>query len=147
MIKDCNIHPTAKIYEPVNLYGCTIGKNVMIGPFVEIQDGVSIGDNSHISSHSFICKGVTIEDSVFIAHGVMFINDTFNTDSIKNWKLNTTLIKGHARIGSNSTILPITVGNRAIVGAGSVVTKDVPDDVVVCGNPAKTHPIGVERNA
>ncbi|MBI3397181.1 N-acetyltransferase [Candidatus Woesebacteria bacterium] len=132
--------------EMVNLYGCHIGKDTKIGPFVEIQKGAVIGDNCKISSHSFICEGVTIEDNVFIGHGVMFINDRYpratNLDgklqTEDDWKVIPTLVKKGASIGSNATILPgITIGENAIVGAGSVVTHDVEANTVVAGNPAK----------
>lgn len=132
----------------VNLYGCTIGDGTIIGPFVEIQKGVSIGNNCKISSHSFLCEGVTLEDGVFIGHGVMFTNDKIpsavNTDgSLKtasDWICTPTLIKKGAAIGSNVTIIPgITIGENALVGAGAVVTKDVPAHTTVVGNPA--HPL------
>ncbi len=130
----------------VNLYGCTIGDETQIGPFVEIQRDVVIGKRCKISSHSFLCSGVTIEDDVFIGHGVMFTNDKFpastNPDgSLKtaaDWEQLPTLIKRGAAIGSNVTILPgITIGEGALVGAGSVVTKDVEAKTVVVGNPAR----------
>lgn len=125
------------IVEPVNLYGCKLGNNVKIGPFVEIQKDVEIGDNTTISSHSFIPSGVKIGNNTFIAHGVMFTNDVFDSESIKEWNLKTTEVGNNVRIGSNSTILPVKIGNNVIIGAGSVVTKDIPDNTVVYGNPAR----------
>jgi UDP-2-acetamido-3-amino-2,3-dideoxy-glucuronate N-acetyltransferase len=135
-----------KIYNFVNLYGCEIGDGTKIGTFVEIQKGAKIGKNCKISSHSFVCEGVEIEDNVFIGHGVMFINDKFpratNDDGSmqteEDWKLEKTLIKKGASIGSNATILcGVTIGEKAIIGAGSVVTKDIPDGGIAFGNPAK----------
>lgn len=135
-----------KIYAFVNLYGCEIGDESKIGTFVEIQKGVFIGKHVKISSHSFVCEGVTIEDNVFIGHGVMFINDkyprsTSPTGALQtedDWQVVPTVIKAGASIGSNATILcGITVGEQAIVGAGSVVTRDVPPFTVVAGNPAR----------
>ena len=130
----------------VNLYGCTIGDEVRIGTFVEIQKGATIGNNCKIQSHSFICEGVTLEDEVFVGHNVTFINDRFpratndegllKTDT--DWKCEPTLVKRRAAIGSGATILcGVTIGEGAIVGAGSVVTKDVPAGAVVAGNPAR----------
>lgn len=135
-----------KIYAFVNLYGCTIGDESKIGAFVEIQSGVTIGKRVKISSHSFICEGVTIEDNVFIGHGVMFINDRFPRSTTPKGELQTgsdwvvvpTTINKGASIGSNATIMcGVTVGEDAIVGAGSVVIKDVPPKMIVAGNPAK----------
>ena len=138
--------PNVYLGDFINLYGCRIGANTKIGPFVEIQKGSAVGMNCKIQSHSFICEGVTIEDDVFIGHGVMFINDrypraasaagTLQTEA--DWQVVPTSIKKGASIGSNATILcGVTVGEGSIVGAGSVVTKDVPPDVIVAGNPAK----------
>ncbi len=135
-----------KVYAFTNLYGCEIGDDTKIGTFVEIQKGSRVGRRCKISSHTFICEGVMIEDEVFIGHGVTFINDRFpratnpdgsmQTDA--DWKCIGTLVKKGASIGSGSTLLcGITVGERAVVGAGSVVTKDVPDGTVVAGNPAR----------
>lgn len=130
----------------INLYGCRIGDNTKIGPFVEIQKNVAIGKNCKVQSHTFICEGVTIEDEAFIGHGVMFINDRYPRSTAasgvlqteSDWAVIKTLIRKGASIGSNATILcGVTVGEAAIVGAGSVVTKDVPDGAVVAGNPAK----------
>ena len=129
----------------VNLYGCRIGDGSRVGTFVEVQRGAEIGRNCKISSHTFICEGVTIEDGVFIGHGVMFINDrgpraanpdgSLQTDA--DWKLEHTVVKSGASIGSNATILcGVTIGERALVGAGAVVTRDVPPDMVVAGVPA-----------
>jgi UDP-2-acetamido-3-amino-2,3-dideoxy-glucuronate N-acetyltransferase len=137
-----------RIFHPslVNIYGCELGRETTVGPFVEIQRGVVIGARCKISSHSFVCEGVTIEDEVFVGHGVMFINDIFpratNPDgslqTAEDWQLVETRIKRGASIGSNATILGgVTVGSSAIVGAGAVVTKDVPDYAVVAGVPAK----------
>ena len=130
----------------INLYGCTIGDGTKIGPFVEVQKNAIIGKNCKISSHTFICEGVTIEDEVFVGHGVVFINDKYpratnesgELQTEEDWEVVTTIIKRGASIGSNSTLLcGITVGAGAIVGAGSVVINDVPDNIVVAGNPAQ----------
>lgn len=136
----------ARVFCFANLYGCIIGENTKIGAFVEIQKNVLIGKNCKISSHSFICEGVTIEDGVFVGHGVIFINDLYpravNADGSlqteEDWKVIKTIVKKRASIGSNATILGgITIGENALVGAGSVVTKDVPPNTTVAGNPAK----------
>jgi acetyltransferase-like isoleucine patch superfamily enzyme len=130
----------------INLYGCKIGDNTKIGPFVEVQKNATIGARCKISSHTFICEGVAIEDEVFVGHGVMFINDKYpkaSTDTgtlqtEEDWEVIPTLIKKGASIGSNATILcGVTVGSGSIIGAGSVVLHDVPDNVIVAGNPAK----------
>ena len=130
----------------INLYGCRIGNGTKIGPFVEVQRNAVIGANCKISSHSFICEGVTIEDQAFIGHGVTFINDpqpraANNDGSLQteaDWSVVPTLVKKGASIGSNATIMcGITIGARSIVGAGAVVTKDVADNTIVAGNPAK----------
>ena len=143
---DVKLGQDVKIYAFVNLYGCEIGNESKVGTFVEIQKGVRIGSRVKISSHSFICEGVKIEDEVFIGHGVMFINDKYpraTTDvgelqSEADWVCIPTLVKQGASIGSNATILcGVTIGERAIVGAGSVVTHDVPPGAVVAGNPAR----------
>lgn len=129
-----------EIYHPklVNIYGCEIGDKSTVGPFVEIQKGVKIGKNTKIGSHSFICGGVTIGDNCMVAHSVMFTNDKYSdSENIHDWKLTKTKIGNNVRIGSNATILPVTVGNNSIIGAGSVVTKDVPPNVIMAGNPAR----------
>ena len=125
-----------KIIQPVNLYGCNIGDNSFIGPFVEIQERSIIGNNTRISSHSFICSGVIIGNNCFIGHGVMFTNDKF-TENKDEWIERETIIGDNVRIGSNATILPVKIGNNVIIGAGAVVTKDIPDNSIVKGNPAK----------
>jgi acetyltransferase-like isoleucine patch superfamily enzyme len=137
-----------RVFHPslVNLYGCRIGSESKIGAFVEIQKGSSIGERCKISSHTFICEGVTIEDEVFIGHGVMFTNDRFpratNDDgslqSEADWRVEPTLVRRGASIGSNATVLAgVTIGEGALVGAGAVVTKNVPDHAVVVGVPAR----------
>ncbi len=143
---DVKLGEDVKIYAFVNLYGCSIGDESKIGTFVEIQKGAKIGRRVKVSSHSFICEGVTIEDEVFIGHGVMFINDRYPRSTTEDgalqtdedWQVTPTLIKKRASIGSNATILcGVTVGENAIVGAGAVVTKDVPPNAIVAGVPAK----------
>lgn len=146
---DVKLGQGVKLFAFVNLYGCTVGENSKIGTFVEIQKGARIGKSCKVSSHTFICEGVEIEDEVFIGHGVTFINDKFpratNTDgsmqSDVDWKCEKTLVKRGASIGSGSTILcGVTIGEFAVVGAGSVVTRDVPDGAIVAGNPARVLP-------
>jgi acetyltransferase-like isoleucine patch superfamily enzyme len=143
---DVRLGKDVKIFGFVNLYGCTIGDNTKVGTFVEIQKGAVIGKNCKISSHTFICEGVTIDDDVFISHNVTFINDLYprsTTASGKlqteaDWKVIPTFIRKGASVGSSATILAgVTVGEGAIVGAGAVVTKDVPPWTIVAGNPAK----------
>jgi acetyltransferase-like isoleucine patch superfamily enzyme len=130
----------------INLYGCEVGDNTKIGAFVEIQRNAKVGSNCKISSHTFICEGVTIEDGVFVGHNVAFVNDTFprattstgDLQTADDWVVEKTFVKKGASIGSGATILAnVTIGERAIVGAGSVVTRDVPPDVIVVGNPAR----------
>ncbi len=143
---DVKLGKGVKLSKFINLYGCEIGDDTKIGAFVEVQKNARIGNRCKISSHTFICEGVTIEDECFIGHGVVFINDSYpraTTDSgglqtEADWKVEQTVIKKRASIGSGATILSkITVGENAIVGAGSVVTKDVPANTIVAGNPAR----------
>ena len=137
-MKDVKLGEGVSIIDPANLYGCVIGDNVFIGPFVEIQKDVIVHKGARVSSHSFICSGVEIGENTFIGHGVMFINDIFSdSDNIKDWKMKKTKVGKNVRIGSNVTILPVNIGDNSIIGAGSVVTKDVPPDSVVYGNPAE----------
>jgi acetyltransferase-like isoleucine patch superfamily enzyme len=146
---DVKIGAGVRIYGFVNLYGCEIGDESKIGTFVEIQKGAKIGRRCKISSHTFICEGVTIEDEVFVGHGVMFTNDLYpratNADGSlqtdADWKCLKTLVKRGVTIGSGVTLLcGITIGERALIGAGAVVTKDVPAGAVVIGNPARVRP-------
>ena len=142
---DVLLGKNVKLSKFINLYGCCIGENTKIGAFVEIQKNSSVGKNCKISSHTFICEGVTIEDNVFIGHNVTFINDLFprattedgRLQNDKDWICIPTILKSGASIGSSTTLLcGITVGENTIVGAGSVVTKDVPPNTIVAGNPA-----------
>ena len=129
-----------KVVHPVNMYGCTIGNGVFIGPFTEIQKGVTIGNFTKVQSHSFICDLVHIGNDCFIGHGVMFINDMFSEGGpaggdVSKWK--STHIGNHVNIGSNATILPVSICDKVVIGAGSVVTKDIVESGVYAGNPAK----------
>jgi acetyltransferase-like isoleucine patch superfamily enzyme len=148
----CSIAPSVKLGEMVklskfiNMYGCTIGDETKIGAFVEIQKNATVGRRCKISSHTFICEGVMIEDNVFVGHSVTFVNDSYpratapdgGLQTESDWKVETTVVKRGASIGSGATILAnLTIGENAIVGAGSVVTRDVPPNAIVAGNPAK----------
>ncbi len=134
-MKKVSVGDNVVISPYTNLYECTLEDNVFIGPFVEVQSNVRIGKNSRISSHTFICSGVEIGEDTFIAHGVMFVNDKF-TEERSGWIERKTKIGNKVRIGSNATILPVTIGDGVIIGAGAVVTKDVPPNTTVYGNPA-----------
>ena len=143
---DVKLGKNVRLHGFVNLYGCEIGDDVKVGTFVEIQKGVKIGNRCKISSHTFICEGVTLEDEVFVGHNVTFTNDRYPRASNENGELQTeadwacirTLVKRGASIGSGATLLcGITIGENAMIGAGSVVTRDVPPDTVVAGNPAR----------
>ena len=143
---DVKLGQGVKLSKFINLYGCEVGDDTKIGAFVEIQKNATVGKRCKISSHTFICEGVFIEDNVFIGHGVTFINDSYprattadgSLQTEADWKVERTLIKKGASIGSGSTILSnVTIGEKAIVGAGSVVTKDVPPNSIVAGNPAR----------
>ncbi len=142
-IRDVKVGKGVKIYDFVNLYECEIGDDTQIGTFVEIQKGVKIGKKCRIQSHTFICEGVTIEDEVFIGHGVMFINDKkplIKTTLKKTWTLEPVVVKKGAAIGTGAIILGgITIGEGALVGAGAVVTKDVQPQTTVIGNPARVY--------
>lgn len=123
----------------VNVYGCEFGENVFVGPFVEIQKNTKIGNLTRIQSHTFVCEGVVIGEDCFIGHGVMFINDLFDGKSHHqgDWNMRNTIVGNRVRIGSNATILPVEIGDDVIIGAGAVVTKNIPSGTIVKGNPAR----------
>jgi acetyltransferase-like isoleucine patch superfamily enzyme len=148
IMPDVKLGKDVRIFEFVNMYGCEIGDHSKVGAFVEIQKGVKIGKNVKVSSHTFICEGVTIEDNVFVGHNVSFINDKYPRSTTgegqlqteADWSVVPTVVKKGASIGTSTTILcGVTIGENAIVGAGSVVTKDIPDNVVAAGVPARVR--------
>jgi len=142
---DVRLGVNVKLAKFINMYGCVVGDNTKIGAFVEIQKNATVGKNCKISSHTFVCEGVMIEDDVFVGHGVVFINDSFpratsngQLQTEADWTVERTVVRKGASIGSGSTILSnVTIGENALIGAGSVVTKDVPANAVVVGNPAR----------
>lgn len=139
-IKDVQFGENCKVIEPVNIYGCKVGRNVFVGPFVEIQKDVLIGNNCKIQSHTFICELVTIGNDCFIGHGVMFVNDLFSIGGPAQgnkelWR--STFIGNNVSIGSNATILPVTICDKVVIGAGAVVTKNITESGIYAGNPAK----------
>lgn len=143
---DVTLGSNVKLSKFINLYGCSVGDDTKIGAFVEIQKNASVGRRCKISSHTFICEGVTIEDNVFVGHGVMFINDRYprataasgELQTESDWKVERTVVKAGASIGTGATVLAnLTIGERAIIGAGAVVTRDVPAGTIVVGNPAR----------
>ena len=139
-VRDVSFGKNVKIVEPVNMYECMIGDDVFVGPFVEIQKGVVIGDRSRIQSHSFICELVDVGADCFIGHGVVFINDNFSSGGpargdTSKWKM--TVISDRVSIGSNATILPVFICSDSVIGAGSVVTKDITEPGIYAGNPAR----------
>jgi acetyltransferase-like isoleucine patch superfamily enzyme len=143
---DVKLGEGVKLSRFINLYGCEVGDHTKIGAFVEVQKNARIGRNCKISSHTFVCEGVTIEDNVFVGHGVMFINDSYpratttngELQTEKDWRVEPTLVRKGASIGSGATILAnVTIGENALIGAGAVVTRDVPDHAIVVGNPAR----------
>ena len=139
-VRDVDFGEGVKVVEPVNLYECSIGNNTFVGPFVEIQKGVIIGDRCKIQSHTFVCELVSIGNDCFIGHGVMFINDLFSEGGPAGgdaslWKA--THIGNHVSIGSNATILPVKIADNVVIGAGAVVTKDITEPGIYAGNPAR----------
>ena len=139
-IRDVNFGKNVVVIQPVNLYECIIGDNCFIGPFIEIQKNVKIGSNCKIQSHAFICELVNIGNNCFISHGVMFINDTFKSGGPARGdrsKYKKTFVGNNVSIGTNSTILPVTISDNVVIGAGSVVTNDITESGIYVGNPAK----------
>ena len=139
-IKNVNAHASVRVFMPSNLYGCELSEGVFVGPFVEIQKNVKIGHRTRVQSHAFICELVSIGKDCFIGHGVMFINDSFSDGSPaggdkSKWK--STMVGNHVSIGSNATIMPVSICDQVVIGAGSVVTKDISEPGVYAGNPAK----------
>ncbi len=139
MIRDCKLGKNVKIPFPdlVNLYECKIGDGSFIGPFVEVQKGACVGKRCRIQSHAFICEGVDIADDCFIGHGVMFVNDLFPISNDPGWKLKRTKLEKGVSLGSNATILPVVIRKGSLIGAGSVVTRNIPANSIAAGNPAK----------
>jgi acetyltransferase-like isoleucine patch superfamily enzyme len=135
-VHDCTIGKNTQIWRFVNLYGCEIGDECMVGSFVEIQNDVTIGDRSRIQSHAFICSLVTLKKDVFVSHGAKFVNDVRPpSGDPEEWE--STVVERGASIGTNATIMPVTIGENALIGAGAVVTRDVPANAIVAGNPAE----------